>query len=414
MIVALDKGVSLACLNALLLCLGTVLAHAEAIEFENFHQRLSLEPDGNRYKLLEPNLPVNISSKIIAKMKLVDDFGPTISRNRVVKAIQQLYLFKEHQYVLIELQIGINFAEAINTLRQSSDFSLIQPDILQLHDKAHSTNSAHQSTKHKYLEKLDSLKLHARGKGVKIAIIDDGFYLKHPALQHVNVGFSYDVARGEQSVLPQSDLDYHGTRVAGVIFGAQSESSKGGIAPEAELIAIRQASTWTSESLLALYIAKSTGADVVNCSWHTKILLEPVAQALEDLAQQGRGGKGAAVVVAAGNEAREITPFMHEAAVNSVITVGAISAHERLLKNSNYGSLVDFYSVAQPIYTADINGGYSLFSGTSLASATVSGVTALLFSMDPTLELEKLNERLTEFFVTDTPKLRHRNKSVPH
>ncbi|MDP3696089.1 MAG: S8 family serine peptidase, partial [Desulfocapsaceae bacterium] len=183
------------------------------------------------------------------------------------------------------------------------------------------------------------------------------------------------------------------------IFARHNGIGIDGIAPEADFIAIRHPDTWTSRTLLSFYLAKMAGADIINCSWKSRFLLEPIADIINDLTTKGRHGKGVALVFAAGNEGGALSDHGSEAALPEVITVGATGGNGRPLKFSNFGREVDVYTFGQDILTTS-NGAekYALFSGTSASAAIISGTIALFLSQAPDLNLTDIHQKIVSFF----------------
>src|SRR5690606_6075268 len=93
-------------------------------------------------------------------------------------------------------------------------------------------------------------------KPVRLAIIDDGFNFKHPEFSAINLVFEYDADQKTSSASPKGELDQHGTLVAGLIVATADKKGIDGLAPDVELIAIRQASSWTSDMVLAFSVAR--------------------------------------------------------------------------------------------------------------------------------------------------------------
>lgn len=233
---------------------------------------------------------------------------------------------------------------------------------------------------------LEGLWQKSLGEGMTIAIIDDGFNLDHEDLREADLLFSYDATQRNLESGPKVSLDTHGTQVAGVIFAAHNGIGADGIAPKAALVAIRQPSNRTFETVLSFTVADKAGADIINCSWNSPHLLEPVYDVITHIA-----GKKA-VVFAAGNEGRELVSLATEAGIEEVITVGADKRY------SNYGALVDLRAPTD-IYSTKADGAYGVFGGTSAAAPVVSGLLALYMSLgntrDQALEIIKsiLNDR---------------------
>ena len=146
--------------------------------------------------------------------------------------------------------------------------------------------------------------------------------------------------------------------------------------------------------LLALQLANLAGADIINCSWNSHWLLEPIADAINTLSLHGRQGKGTAVIIAAGNESQLIAPHTTEASLNSPLVVAASDEHLKRLAISNYGASVDLLVYGAPIRTPSTHEGYVLFSGTSSATAITSGFAALILSQQPNLTLAQLEHQL--------------------
>jgi subtilisin family serine protease len=222
-------------------------------------------------------------------------------------------------------------------------------------------------------------------------VIDDGFNLDHEDLRGAEVGFSYDAELKRLGAEPQARIDRHGTRVAGILVAQHNGKGIDGIAPKATLIPIRQVSTRTSDTVLSFTVADLAGADIINCSWNSRVLMEPVHDVIEHLARRGRGGLGTAVVFAAGNEGETLLPGSREAAMESVIAVGSL-AEGRIAPYSNRGEAVDLYLPGRLRTT--FNRGYGPFNGTSASAALASGLAALLLARRPRMTLGELRTGL--------------------
>ncbi|RDV16822.1 peptidase S8 and S53 subtilisin kexin sedolisin [Pontibacter diazotrophicus] len=108
----------------------------------------------------------------------------------------------------------------------------------------------------------------ARGKGVKVAVLDSGFHLDHPDLKD-NIIYSKSFVPGE-TVRPVGTGFSHGTHVAGTIAAADNNLGVIGIAPEASLILLKVLGDsgsgsfgWMMEGIMH---AVEQEADVINMS----------------------------------------------------------------------------------------------------------------------------------------------------
>lgn len=390
------------------------------IVFDNFSKKIVLVKKTTFFQIQDSAVNVQLSNRIIVKTTTALNKQQVSQLHPQINKVVILFNGTSSHYFSIEIKDATQLAKVIFDLQTmqkkqpESGIMLVQPDILQLQSKATLASLA-TSTKNKTAENRSHTKRDndayspyiallniqpmwnkSKGAGVKVAIIDDGFYLQHADLQHIKTTFSYDSQRKILSSQPVSALDTHGTKVAGIIFAAHNSIGIDGIAPEAELIAIRQANTWTSQTLLNFQLAKLAGASIINCSWHSQLLLQPFSEIVDDLATNGRQGKGIAVVISAGNDNLSIKANSIESAIASAIVVGASGKKSQRLAFSNYGPSVDFYAYGKTVQSTLISGNYGNFSGTSLAAAITSGLAALLLSQQPELTVAQLTQQLQQ------------------
>lgn len=207
----------------------------------------------------------------------------------------------------------------------------------------------------------------AQGRGVRVAIIDTGVDYRHPKLsgrvaRHLDLVGRAD-ARFED--------DRHGTAVAGVIAAADDGQGILGVAPQAELIALKacwpsqpgssEAACNTFTLARALSAAIDLQADVLNLS-----LAGPADPLLARLVQKAIA-RGALVIGALPDTHDPGFPAMLE----GVIAVRASAAHSAATRRS-------VVAPGEDIITTAPGARYTLTSGTSLSAAHVSGVAALL------------------------------------
>ena len=216
------------------------------------------------------------------------------------------------------------------------------------------------------------------GAGVQVAVLDTGVDATHPALRG-RVLEGLDAATGLP--LPpdaaESLGEMHGTHVAGLAVGEGV-----GVAPEALLRPVRVFSpNYVGDFRVAQAIvwAVDQGARVINLSFggtaYSYLLHEAINYALE---------RQVVVVAAAGNQG-SVARF-YPAGLPGVIAVGAADGQGRPAWFSNRGSWVGVWAPGVRIYSAVPGGGYSLLSGTSMASPIVSGIAALIKARNSFME----------------------------
>jgi subtilisin family serine protease len=243
--------------------------------------------------------------------------------------------------------------------------------------------------------------------GVKIAVIDDGLDMNH---EDIKIYRSYSIINNDSNVSPiTGDEDYHGTAVTGIIGARRNEKGVLGIAYNSDIIFLQMKSYVTDSDMIELFEkAKEYGAEVINCSWGTYDVTDAIKSEIQDLAINGRDGKGIIIVFAVGNEDKNLDDpdINDESEIPEVIAVGATDSENVRAGYSNYGSALDVMAPGGYYYgitTTDISGsdGYSVdnydryddknaFAGTSAAAPIVTGVIALMLERNPNLTREDI------------------------
>ncbi|MFC1806413.1 S8 family serine peptidase, partial [Planctomycetota bacterium] len=248
--------------------------------------------------------------------------------------------------------------------------------------------------------------------GIRIAVLDDGVEILHEDLAS-QVLDAFDFWENDSN----PTAGQHGTSVAGVAAAAWNNGvGVSGAAANCKLTACRWGLTveddadmfyWAAGMLAGPPTAPSQGADVITNSWAfiTRVCPDAVKQAIEDVATNGRGGKGCVVLFAAGNENEEMRALSC-AALPFVIAVGASTSEDGRSYYSNYGRNLAFMSPSnggsEGITTTDRTGslGYSsgnytsTFGGTSSATPLAAGVAGLVLSVNPNLTASQVKSIL--------------------
>lgn len=250
---------------------------------------------------------------------------------------------------------------------------------------------------------------------IRVAVIDVGVE-HHTDLRDEN-GNSR-VLSGYSAFSDGPVIDAHGTACAGIIAASHSEEMKG-IAPNVKIVPVRigwASSNFASSSEIAkaIYWAFSPSggnADVLSNSWGTLSPSDAVIQAIKDAQIYGRGGNvetgkkglGSIVVFSSGNR-RELGITGINVYAKYAIAVGALLKDGTLTSYSQTGPELDFVAFGGSnegdIVTLDLMGseGYekgnytSSFNGTSAACPQISGIAALILSVNPNLSRDEVEQ----------------------
>jgi membrane-anchored mycosin MYCP len=231
------------------------------------------------------------------------------------------------------------------------------------------------------------------GRGVTVAVVDSGVDAspqlagKVMAIDLTNTGFQ------------DCSGDGHGTSLAGII--AASVQAQGnpfeGVAPEAKILSIKVNSQENgSVPVLADGIrdAALLGAQVINVSVTTPSNAPELASAVSFALKHG-----SVIVAAGGNDEGDENCLgpCYPASYPGVLSVGAVADDGSLPSFSNQRSHVDVTAPGVGV-TSTVPGGYSVnnLSGTSYATAFVSGVVALVRSRYPNLGGPAVVKRIEE------------------
>ncbi len=225
---------------------------------------------------------------------------------------------------------------------------------------------------------------------VQVAILDTGVDLTHPDLAD-NVKWTYDATGGDDP----SDETGHGTHVAGIIGAVKDDAGVAGMFSNVELYSIKVIrgeemmgdDQWVADGIIAAVkgpdgiIGTEDDADVINMSFDSGG--EEPPEFVHDAIKLAYDN-GVVLVAAAGNDG-DNDPSTSEitwpAAYPEVIAVGATSFYDTLAFFSNTGDFVEVVAPGDFIYSTFLDGGYAVWSGTSMAAPHVAGFVAVLIAM---------------------------------
>ncbi len=235
---------------------------------------------------------------------------------------------------------------------------------------------------------------YSTGRGIKVAVIDEGIDREHIDLKDNIDPLYYNT---ETKTADSEVYGSHGTHCAGIIGAVRNNGVQiSGVAPDVSLISVSSSLSLGSqlESNLADGInwAWKNGADIISCSWHCR--KNPVIkEAIENATTMGRDGKGCVFVKSAGNTTTDNHSITYLGNLSEdVIAVSNIMPNGLISPSSCYGpNLLVCAPGTDILSTLPYNkNGYK--SGTSMACPHVSGVAALILSINPALTAKQVRE----------------------
>lgn len=278
---------------------------------------------------------------------------------------------------------------------------------------------------------------------IRVAVIDTGIDVHHPDLAEniwINPGESGIDINGRNKAHNGIDDDGngfpddvhgwdfvhnkpivtdnhgHGTHIAGIL-GAVGNNGIGttGVSPKVSIMVLKYFDPLSNghdnlvNTVKAIRYAVSNGAHIINYSGGGT---EPNND--EYKAIKYAQDRGVLVVAAAGNERSnsDLAPYYPaDYDLTNIISVTAINSAAKVLKSSNYG--IRSVHVAAPgenIYSTLPNGRYGLMTGTSQATAFVSGVAALIMSHNDDFKFSQVKKQILAT-VDELPGLRHKTRT---
>ncbi|MCL4367595.1 MAG: S8 family peptidase [Actinobacteria bacterium] len=212
---------------------------------------------------------------------------------------------------------------------------------------------------------------------VKVAVVDTGIDTNHPDLAGNLKGGMSAVSYTRS----YNDDNGHGSHVAGIIAAVNNSIGVVGVAPAADLYAVkvldRNGSGYLSDIIEGLQWVVTNHLNVVNMSLGTSSYSSSF-----DAAVQQTIASGVVVVAAAGNSGPGINTVMYPAKFAGVIAVSATNSDSSntIAPFSSRGPEVDLAAPGVSVFSTYKNQSYATLSGTSMASPHVAGVAALVLN----------------------------------
>ncbi|KQV95472.1 type VII secretion-associated serine protease mycosin [Streptomyces sp. Root369] len=231
------------------------------------------------------------------------------------------------------------------------------------------------------------------GKGVTVAVVDDGVNADHIDLKN-NVLQGRDFEDNDDDASPEGNnpASGHGTGMASIIAGhgrgLDGDDGVKGLAPDAKILPIRSGTNGYAD---AIRYAVDHGASIINISeFQTQDLPQDREAVTYALAHN--------VLIVSGSGNNGSTNIQFPAKYPGVLTVGGVDTSGKVWEKSNYGPEVLLTAPATRIVHAGWPGNSKLGigDGTSDATAYVSAAAALIRAKFPDLTAGQIANRLVK------------------
>lgn len=190
---------------------------------------------------------------------------------------------------------------------------------------------------------------------MRVAILDSGIFPHIDLREKIIYGKNFTSEGNSQNV---EDNNGHGTHVAGIIHS---------IAPEAQLLIIKVLDRYGKGNIEdvteGIYYAIEKNVDIINIS----ISFEDEDKEMEEAIQLAKD-KNIPVICAAGNNNVIEYPAQYGISVGSIDNKGNISDFST--------SKATLYAMGEDVESTYLNDSYEILSGTSMATAKVTGYIA--------------------------------------
>lgn len=230
------------------------------------------------------------------------------------------------------------------------------------------------------------------GQGVKVAILDTGIDMEHEDLSK-NVKGGYNLVDNNDDA---SDLNGHGSHVAGIIAALDNDIGVVGVAPDAHIYSVKvldYAATGSASDMVAgIQWAVENKMQIINMSLGSDNDSISFRRSVEKAYNSG-----ILVVSAAGNSGNIMgtgNSMDYPAKYPETVSVGATDINDKRARFSSTGPSLELSAPGVDIPSTLPGNKYGTLSGTSMASPYVAGVAALIMKANPGMSNTEVRIRL--------------------
>jgi subtilisin family serine protease len=365
-------------------------------------QTFALTPEETNYLIQqEQKILKQKENNIIVKYKnIVNPQQNIFSSNNIPSFIESKKEIIPNTEV-ITINSESNIDTIISQLKNDPNIESIEKDII---FTVNENIAYHYTVNDPYFEQqwyLDYIKVpwniitntSTNSNQITIAIIDTGIDITHEDLVNkIDINNGYNFISDNYDI---TDLHGHGTSISGIISAETNNNL--GIAGITNTLNVKilplkvgsaKGTIHLSDILEAINYAINQNVDIINMSFAASTYSEFLNQVIQNAINQE-----IIFIAGAGNNGQNY--YQYPASYDNVISVGSISKNENISYFSNFNDKVDLVAPGEEIYTTIINNTYDYKKGTSYSTAIVTGIVAILKSINPSLTQQEIYEILT-------------------
>lgn len=344
-------------------------------------------------------IPIDFFKDLKLNISKIEDL--TLSTNNYIDYYNKLDEEEQNFHQILKITLPVHskslVLKAVKSLNTFAGVEFAEPNYIQhICSAANDPYFYQQWGFHSELgiDVLNAWKITSGSREVRVGVIDTGVDLDHPDLVD-NLAEGKSFVNGANTA---DDTQGHGTHVAGII-GAVGDNNLGvsGVCKKVTLVplkvsingGIKSGDVVNAINYAKNFWGKDTQISVLNFSAGSFSNTSALKNAIDNYP--------GLFVAAAGNENSDIDTTLDYPAsynIDNMIVVGAHSANGERRTSSNYGNKnVDIFAPGTDVKSTVI-GGYDYNSGTSMAAPFVTGVAALMLSVNSDLSAKELKESI--------------------
>lgn len=309
------------------------------------------------------------------------------TKDRNVNQVMVTYKSNKQNIKIMKVPARESASDFINKLGKHSNIASVEPDYVMNSSAKSKDPSYKKQWYHQVIGSDKAWGVTTGSKDMVVAVIDDGIDIKHKDLMNQIIA-PYDVLLDSTTKI---SIGEHGTHVSGIIASMMNNGIGGtGIAPNVKIMPINvfdNEEALYSDVIVGIDYAIEHDADIINLSLGGTEDSELLNDAIQRAYQAG-----ILIIAAAGNDGENINDY--PASYDHVIAVSATNQYDKIAYFSNYGPNIDIAAPGTDIYSTLPYNKFGYMSGTSMAVPVVSGVAALIWSVNPSLTNTQVEEQL--------------------